>query len=65
MPSHAEQRSKRIESIYEEDRGKQSRKSHENPSIQTLYASFLTEPLSEMSHHLLHTHYTKRSAWDY
>lgn len=65
IPSHAEQRSKRIESIYAEDRGKKQRKSHENPSIQNLYASFLTEPLSEMSHHLLHTHYTKRSAWDY
>jgi len=36
------------------------RKSHENPAIQTLYKEFLGKPLGEKSHHLLHTHYTKR-----
>jgi NADP-reducing hydrogenase subunit HndD len=46
--------------IYEVDRQMPLRKSHENPAIQTLYKEFLGKPLSEKSHHLLHTHYTKR-----
>ena len=29
--------------------------SHENPDVQALYADFLDKPLSERSHHLLHT----------
>lgn len=33
------------------------RKSHENPEITELYKKFLKNPLSENSHHLLHTHY--------
>ena len=37
------------------------RKSHENPSIQKLYAEFLEKPMSEKAHHLLHTHYFDRS----
>ena len=41
--------------------GKPIRKSHENPDIQKLYKEFLGEPLSEKSHHLLHTHYFDRS----
>lgn len=34
------------------------RKSHENPSVQKLYAEFLGEPNSHLSHELLHTTYT-------
>ena len=41
--------------------GKPIRKSHENPDIQKLYKEFLGEPLSEKSHHLLHTHYFDKS----
>lgn len=63
IPSTAEVRSKRIASIYEEDRHKPIRKSHENPSITELYETFLTRPLSDLSHELLHTHYTKRDAY--
>ncbi|MCX7598911.1 MAG: iron hydrogenase small subunit, partial [Armatimonadetes bacterium] len=37
------------------------RRSHENPSIKRLYEKFLGHPLSERSHHLLHTHYVPRS----
>lgn len=37
------------------------RKSHENPSIQKLYAEFLGEPGSHTAHELLHTEYTDRS----
>jgi len=53
-------RQKRIEALYEEDRRLAKRKSHDNASVQKLYEEFLKEPLGEKSHHLLHTHYTKR-----
>jgi NADP-reducing hydrogenase subunit HndD len=43
--------------IYQEDKNKPIRKSHENPYIVKLYEEFLGEPLSEKAHHLLHTHY--------
>ena len=52
---------KRFEAIYKEDAGKKLRKSHENPYIQKLYKEFLGKPMSEKSHHLLHTHYVDRS----
>jgi NADP-reducing hydrogenase subunit HndD len=51
---------KRAEAIYEEDRNKPIRKSHENPYIVELYEKYFGKPLSEKSHHLLHTHYFKR-----
>ncbi len=51
----------RCDALYAEDEGKPIRKSHENPDIQKLYKEFLGEPLSEKSHHLLHTHYFDRS----
>jgi|BioPla2DNA2_1021312.scaffolds.fasta_scaffold01054_13 NADP-reducing hydrogenase subunit HndD len=47
----------RQKAIYDEDKSKAIRKSHENPYIQKLYKEFLGAPLSEKSHHLLHTHY--------
>ena len=47
----------RRDALYAEDAGKKLRKSHENPDIQKLYKEFLGQPLSEKSHHLLHTHY--------
>ena len=56
-----EVRLKRIQAIYKEDEGKKLRKSHENPEIIQIYKEFLTEPLSEKSHHLLHTKYVERS----
>ena len=52
---------KRRQALYEIDRGKAVRKSHENPSIQKLYQEFLGEPGSELAHRLLHTHYTERA----
>jgi NADP-reducing hydrogenase subunit HndD len=51
----------RQEAIYREDAGKPIRKSHENPFIIELYKEFLERPLSEKSHHLLHTTYFDRS----
>ncbi len=52
---------KRTQALYAEDAGKTIRKSHENPYILELYEKYLGKPLSEKSHHLLHTHYFKRS----
>jgi NADP-reducing hydrogenase subunit HndD len=48
---------KRMAAIYEVDSNKPLRKSHENPSITALYEQYLGEPMSELSHKLLHTHY--------
>lgn len=53
-------RAARIAALQKEDEGKPLRKSHLNPFIQQLYADFLGEPLGEMSHKLLHTHYLAR-----
>ncbi|NCC71851.1 MAG: 2Fe-2S iron-sulfur cluster binding domain-containing protein [Sphingobacteriia bacterium] len=50
----------RQRAIYAEDAGKTIRKSHENPYIIRLYEEYLGKPLSEKSHHLLHTHYFDR-----
>lgn len=52
---------KRYDAIYREDANKVIRKSHENPSIQKLYAEFLGEPCGHKSHELLHTHYFDKS----
>ena len=60
IPTNTKIRKQRADSIYLEDSGKKIRKSHENPDIQKLYQEFLKAPLGEMSHHLLHTRYTKR-----
>ena len=55
-----ETRMARMDAIYQVDEDMPLRKSHDNPAVQQLYKDFLKEPLGEMSHHLLHTHYTKR-----
>lgn len=52
---------KRFDAIYEEDRNKPIRKSHENPSIIKLYKEYLGEPCGHKSHELLHTHYFDKS----
>jgi NADP-reducing hydrogenase subunit HndD len=52
----------RAKAIYEEDKNKPIRVSHENPYILQLYKEFLGEPNSEKAHHLLHTHYFDRKA---
>jgi NADP-reducing hydrogenase subunit HndD len=43
--------------LYQEDKNKPIRKSHENPFIVKLYEEYLGHPMSEKAHHLLHTHY--------
>jgi len=50
----------RHKAIYAVDESKDIRKSHENPEIIEIYEKYLGKPLSEKSHHLLHTHYVKR-----
>lgn len=51
----------RTHALYEEDRNKPLRKSHENPYILKLYEEYLGKPISEKAHHLLHTHYFNKS----
>lgn len=63
IPTNLETRKARIKAIYQADQGKKIRKSHENPAVQELYREFLEKPLGEKSHHLLHTHYTKRGRY--
>jgi len=60
IPTNPEIRRKRAEAIYAEDEGMPLRKSHQNPEIIKIYKDFLDHPLSEKSHHLLHTHYSPR-----
>ena len=50
----------RAKAIYQEDRSKPLRKSHENPAVIALYKDFLGEPYGEKAHELLHTSYTQR-----
>jgi iron only hydrogenase large subunit-like protein len=54
---HVEKLAARMKALYAEDEGKTLRKSHENPSIKTLYAEYLGEPGSHKAHELLHTVY--------
>jgi len=61
LPVDDERRRLRAQALYRDDsQVQQFRQSHDNPSIKSLYEHFLREPLGEMSHRLLHTHYTPR-----
>ena len=53
-------RALRAKVLYDDDAADKIRKSHENPAIKELYATYLGEPGSEKAHHLLHTTYVKR-----
>ncbi|MFO7730182.1 MAG: NADH-dependent [FeFe] hydrogenase, group A6 [Spirochaetia bacterium] len=57
------QRNLRGQGLYKEDAGLPLRKSHENPEVKALYEHYLEKPGGERSHHLLHTHYTRRNAY--
>ncbi len=63
IPTSPEIRAKRMKAIYDEDKDKPIRKSHENPEVAQLYEEFLGKPLGEKSHKLLHTHYTPRDRY--
>ncbi|MFW5787049.1 MAG: NADH-dependent [FeFe] hydrogenase, group A6 [Halanaerobiales bacterium] len=60
VPTNKETIKRRIDSIYEIDRSKKVRKSHENPYIQKLYDEYLEYPGSHKAHELLHTEYVVR-----
>ena len=53
---------KRKQALYQIDKDKPIRKSHQNPDIIKLYDEYLGEPGSEKAHHLLHTGYTPRKS---
>ena len=63
IPTSTLIRQKRSEAIYEEDRGLELRKSHENPAVIKLYEEFLGEPNGHKSHELLHTKYTPKTVY--
>ncbi|MDC7125495.1 MAG: NADH-dependent [FeFe] hydrogenase, group A6 [Spirochaetales bacterium] len=56
-------REKRIAGLYKDDEQSEFRCSHHNPEITQIYKDYLGAPLSEKSHHLLHTHYTPRPVY--
>jgi len=51
---------KRMEALYEEDRCKKIRKSHENLAVLSLYKEYIGEIGGDKAHHLFHTNYTPR-----
>lgn len=51
---------KRQKALYEIDRNKEIRKSHENPMIKKIYKDYLGRPYGEKAHALLHTKYQAR-----
>ena len=53
----------RSRALYTEDARLTIRKSHENPIIKEIYENYLEKPGSKKAHHLLHTHYKKRSMY--
>ena len=53
-------RAERAKALYDQDAAMPIRKSHENPSVQKLYAEYLGKPGSHKAHELLHTTYVKR-----
>lgn len=58
-----ELRASRASGLYQDDKDKKFRCSHQNPYIQKLYQEFLGHPLSEKSEALLHTTYSGKSQY--
>ncbi len=54
----------RAAALYENDKNRPFRKSHENEDVKTVYAEFLGEPNSHKAHELLHTTYVARPMFD-
>ena len=50
----------RAAALYENDKNRPHRKSHENEDVKAVYAEFLGEPNSHKAHELLHTTYVAR-----
>ncbi|MGH2270623.1 NADH-dependent [FeFe] hydrogenase, group A6 [Anaerohalosphaeraceae bacterium U12dextr] len=60
IPLDEEALQKRAQALYDEDRSKTIRRSHDNPDVQKLYKEFLQRPGSHIAHELLHTHYKQK-----
>ena len=52
----------RLGALYAIDANEPVRVSHKNPYVMKFYEEYLGQPLGEKSHHLLHTHYTRRES---
>ena len=50
----------RAKALYENDKNRPHRKSHENEDVKAVYAEYLGEPNSHKAHELLHTSYVAR-----
>ncbi|MHC4551187.1 MAG: NADH-dependent [FeFe] hydrogenase, group A6 [Planctomycetota bacterium] len=61
IPLDEEALQQRAKALYDLDRGKTIRRSHDNPDVQKLYKEFLQSPLSSVSHKYLHTHYKAKT----
>ena len=54
----------RANALYENDKSRPHRKSHENEDVQEVYREYLGEPNSHKAHEILHTSYVKRSMFN-
>ena len=50
----------RAKALYDQDAAMPLRKSHENPTVKTVYADYLGEIGGHKAHEILHTHYVAR-----
>ena len=57
-------RAERAKALYAEDRHSFIRKSHNNPAIKKLYKEYLGMAGGSRAHHLLHTHYSRRTNYE-
>ncbi len=53
----------RAQALYDYDKDKTLRLSHENPAVEILYKEYFGEPNSHKAHELLHTTYIKREKY--
>ena len=50
----------RAQALYQQDKMREYRRSHENPIVKDIYKKYLGEPLSKKAEKLLHTEYEKK-----
>lgn len=62
FPVNGEVKNKRSETLFEIDRNSKVCNSYDNVQVKKLYDDFLSNPLSDKAHELLHTTYVNRSA---
>lgn len=56
-------KSLRAQALYNKDSASKIRKSHENPFVKEVYASYLGEVGGHKAHEILHTHYVERKKY--